>query len=124
MQKSPIVQIVKKVSPAVVSIIISKDLPIREGLKVSEIIFHSALKTQFQYDSNIYLSADGEKGDFITTITPSIGLKIPLRDNNLNLEYDASINEFNCSISLSVASGCRLVAVANTHTILRFSNIS
>ena len=74
--------------------IISQELPRREGWKAGEIIFHSALKTAVQFDSNIYLSANGEKDDIITIINPSFGLKMPLRDNELSLEYDVAINEF------------------------------
>ncbi|MFA5410664.1 MAG: outer membrane beta-barrel protein [Candidatus Omnitrophota bacterium] len=74
--------------------IISEALPKREGLKAGEIIFHSALKTSVQFDSNIYLSPNDAKDDIITIINPSFGFKIPLRENNFSLEYDAFINRF------------------------------
>jgi len=74
--------------------IVSRELPKREGWEIGDIIFHSALKTQVQFDSNIYLSANGEKDDIITTINPSFGLKAPLSGNDLSLEYDIAINEF------------------------------
>jgi hypothetical protein len=74
--------------------IISEQLPKREGMKVGNVIFHSALKTEVQFDTNIYLSDNNEKDDIITIINPSFGFKIPLRGNSLSLEYDAAINEF------------------------------
>ncbi|MEW6101570.1 MAG: outer membrane beta-barrel protein [Candidatus Omnitrophota bacterium] len=74
--------------------ILSRDLPNREGLKLGEALFHSALRTQVEFDSNIYLTDKNEKYDIITMINPSIGLKIPLRDNGLSFEYDIAVNEF------------------------------
>ncbi|MDD5165854.1 MAG: outer membrane beta-barrel protein [Candidatus Omnitrophica bacterium] len=75
--------------------IISRELPKRKGLKAGEVIFHSALRTAVQYDSNIYLSPKyNAKDDIITIINPSVGFKIPFHGNDLSVEYDASFNRF------------------------------
>lgn len=63
-------------------------------IKVGNVIFHSALKTGTQFETNIFLSEDGEKYDTITIINPSIGVEIPLRDNRVSLDYDFSYNRF------------------------------
>lgn len=74
--------------------LLSIDLPNREGVKIGELIFHSALKAETQYDSNIYLEHRDENSDIINIINPSFGMKLPLQDNEVSLEYDATFNYF------------------------------
>ena len=74
--------------------LLSVDLPGREGVKIGELIFHSALRAETQYDSNIYLEHRNENSDVINVINPSFGLKLPMQDNDISLEYDATFNYF------------------------------
>lgn len=72
-----------------------KDLPNREGVKVGELIFHTGIKTGFDYDSNIYLTNTNRKDDTVSIVNPYIGFTLPIQDNSIGMEYDVTINSYN-----------------------------
>lgn len=69
----------------------SKDLPDRDGVKFGKAIVHAALRTEEVFDSNIFLDNTDRKSDFITVLSPSVGIEVPLRENNLSVDYETSI---------------------------------
>lgn len=74
--------------------ILNPELPKREGAKLGEAVFHSALTTSLQHESNIFLSDSGEKSDLILMLNPSAGLELPIQENSFSVEYDAFINDY------------------------------
>ena len=64
------------------------ELPNREGVETDPIILHMAFASQVQFDTNVFLENEGEDFDVITTLSPSIGLELPLGDNNFSIDYD------------------------------------
>lgn len=73
------------------------DLPNREGFKKGNILIHAALKTEIDFESNVFLAEENEKYDMITRVIPSVGVEIPMADNRLSLEYDTEIIHFDRS---------------------------
>jgi Putative beta-barrel porin 2 len=63
------------------------DLPKRNGAKVGDVLFHSAISTSVIFDPNIYLSPQDEKYDIINLLEASFGLEIPFQEHKLSLEY-------------------------------------
>lgn len=72
----------------------SRDLPKRKGVESGPLIIHAAVKTNLAFDTNIFLSDSDEKYDLITTLTPSFGVELPIRDHRLSVEYDVGFNFF------------------------------
>jgi len=70
------------------------DLPNRKGLKAGNVIFHSAITSGIQTDSNIFLSNQDAKFDIITLVNPTAGIEIPLRENNFSMDYDLFYNKY------------------------------
>ncbi|HAJ56742.1 MAG TPA: hypothetical protein DCL35_03105 [Candidatus Omnitrophica bacterium] len=77
--------------------IMSPDLPNREGLKVGNVILHSALRSGVDFDSNIFYADQGEQSDTIAYVAPSFGIEVPIQDSRLSVEYEASMAFFNQS---------------------------
>lgn len=76
--------------------LINPDLPDRDGVKVfGRTRVHAALKTEEQLDSNIFLADTDTKFDGITVLNPSVGIDVPFRDNNVSIDYDASVFMYN-----------------------------
>ncbi|MCK9554453.1 outer membrane beta-barrel protein [bacterium] len=65
----------------------NNELPLREGLKADPFLLHAAFTAQEQWDSNIFLTEDDEKEDFITKLSPSIGIELPIQEHKLSADY-------------------------------------
>ena len=71
------------------------DLPNRKGYDLwGRAKLHAAFKTEAQFDDNIFLENEGEDCDFLTILTPSVGLDIPFGDNKLSIDSETSVNIF------------------------------
>lgn len=65
-----------------------------KGIELGPVKVHPSIKIEEQYDDNIFLDPGNEKDDFITTVTPGLGLELPFSDNIFKLDYKASIVTF------------------------------
>lgn len=74
--------------------ITNPDLPHREGVKVGNVVLHSALKIGTDFETNIFLADTGEKYDTITRVAPSIGVEVPMEENRFSAEYEAAMSFF------------------------------
>ncbi|OGW83151.1 MAG: hypothetical protein A2987_04345 [Omnitrophica bacterium RIFCSPLOWO2_01_FULL_45_10] len=81
-------------SPLARAQLANPDLPYREGVKIKDVIIHSAIKTEEQFEGNIYLQDTDTKSDSITLVNPSVGIEIPLRRNRISADYDAEIYSY------------------------------
>ena len=70
------------------------ELPNRDGVEVDPIIMHAAFTTQVQFDTNVFLENEGENADLITTLDTSIGLELPVGDNEFSVDYAFTPNIF------------------------------
>lgn len=66
------------------------------GIKIGPLEFHPGIGLTETYSDNIYQSYDGldSKTDYITTISPGVGLVLPLRRHSIQLGYRADIYKF------------------------------
>ncbi len=55
---------------------------------------HPFISLKEVYDDNIYLTPANKRNDFITTISPGIKLKLPVRKHKFELKYQADIIEY------------------------------
>ena len=69
-------------------------LPNRKGAKLGELIAHAAFTSQAQLDTNVFLENEGENFDVITTLDTSVGLELPMQDNNFSIDYNFTPNIF------------------------------
>ena len=70
------------------------ELPNRKGAKLGELIAHAAFTAQTQLDTNVFLENEGEDFDVITTLDTSVGLELPVQDNNFSIDYNFTPNIF------------------------------
>jgi len=69
-------------------------LPNRKGIDVGIFTVHTALRTDVQFDDNVFLEQKDGKSDVITILNPSAGLEFSMADNDFSLDYDAHVNLF------------------------------
>lgn len=65
-----------------------------KGIKLGPVIAHPSFSVKEQYDDNVFLDPDSKKHDFITTLTPGVGLELPFSDNKLKFDYKVDIARF------------------------------
>jgi polysaccharide biosynthesis protein VpsM len=65
-----------------------------KGIKLGPVIVHPSLAVKEQYDDNVFWTPSNKKHDFITTVTPGMGLELPFSDNKLKFDYKADIARF------------------------------
>lgn len=72
----------------VLELLQNPDLPNREGVKIANIKVHSAGKVIEQFDSNVFLADTDVQYDFITILSPSIGVDMKAGDSRLAADYE------------------------------------
>ena len=71
------------------------EFAVAEGnLTIGTLELHPYLTLKETYSDNINFTATDEKHDYITTIIPGMRLKFPFRSHQLDLEYNAVLNEY------------------------------
>lgn len=89
------VEPVRKVLPKTTETeLTNPDLPKRKGIKIGEIILHSAVSTGLRIDPNIYLSSQDEKYDLVYVETASFGIEVPIQTNKISIDYEAIENHY------------------------------
>lgn len=71
--------------------------PTGEGIRLSDdtrSVIHPIAGVQEQFDSNVFLDPDGEKKDWITSLTGGFKLEAPLSDNMFRAGYILTYNAF------------------------------
>ncbi len=66
----------------------------QEGLRIGPVEIHPSLTIQETYDDNIFLEESEEEADFITNISPTLELVIPLRRHRFRLSYAPGVFVF------------------------------
>lgn len=61
-----------------------------EGIKLGGLRIYPAIQVQETYNSNIFLTADNEEDDFITSVTPSLKFLLPFEDYFIQVDGEAS----------------------------------
>lgn len=67
---------------------------IKRGLEVGSFRFQPSLTISETYDDNIFATRNSKKDDFITTISPSLGIKSGWSEHQLNLDASANIDYY------------------------------
>lgn len=66
---------------------------IHKPIKIGSFLVRSGLKLEQHYTTNLHASAQNEKSDFITTLTPTISIQKNIRDHELTFEASAPIRK-------------------------------
>lgn len=71
-------------------ILTNPDLPNRRAIKVAKVKVHSAARVVEQYDSNVFLADTDLQYDFITILSPSVGVEVKMGDSKAAADYEIS----------------------------------
>ena len=73
-------------------VLFNEDLPKRRGIKVAndKAIIHAAARVEQQVDSNVFYVNSSTSTDYITILSPSLGVEVPFGPHRMSIDYEAS----------------------------------
>jgi len=87
---SPTLRKVSRVRAAPPKWLVNPDLPNRKGVEFWKFRVHSAAKVEQQFDNNVFLSDSDTRYDFITVLSPSVGVEVKAGDHRFSADYEVS----------------------------------